>query len=129
MGRREGRREDRQRKTDNQVTHQLVHSDTLCIRTKKDCSATRLCIYFKYLLNCTRYSLNTNHNGTLHKRLDIGVILALANIILMMQGGNEGGRKGTEVTKVRQRESVRACVRACVRARACVCVRVCLCVV
>ena len=31
---------DRQRDTDNQVTHQLVHSDTLYIRTKKDCSAT-----------------------------------------------------------------------------------------
>ena len=26
---------DRQRETDNQIIHQLVHSDTLCIRTNK----------------------------------------------------------------------------------------------
>ena len=40
-----------QRETDNQIIHQLVHSDTLCIRTKKDCIATHLCISFIYLLN------------------------------------------------------------------------------
>ena len=31
---------DRQRETDSQVTHQPVHCDALCIRTKRDCSAT-----------------------------------------------------------------------------------------
>ena len=42
---------DRQRKTDKQIIHQLVHSDTLYIRTKKDCIATHLCISLIYLLN------------------------------------------------------------------------------
>ena len=44
---------DRQRETDNQIIHQLIHSETLCIRTKKDCIATHLCIpiAFIYLLN------------------------------------------------------------------------------
>ena len=42
---------DRQRETDNQIIHLLVHSDTLCIRTKKHCIATHLCISLIYLLN------------------------------------------------------------------------------
>ena len=42
---------DRQRETDNQIIHQRVHTDTFCIRTKKDCIATHLCISFIYLLN------------------------------------------------------------------------------
>ena len=41
----------RKRETDNQIIHQLVHSNTLCIKTKKDCIATHLCISFIYLLN------------------------------------------------------------------------------
>ena len=39
----------RQTKREKQP-HKLVHSDTLCIRTKTDCSATHLCISFIYLL-------------------------------------------------------------------------------
>ena len=46
---------DRQRGTNNQVNHQLVHSDTLRVRTIKDCNATHLlCISFIYSLKCTR---------------------------------------------------------------------------
>ena len=47
---------DRQRETNNQ----LVHSDTLRIRTIRDCNATHLllCISFIYLLKCTRNGLN-----------------------------------------------------------------------
>ena len=58
---------DRQRETNNQVTHQLVYSDTLRIRTKNDCNATPLCIYFMYLRKCIRNCLNTNRNGILYK--------------------------------------------------------------
>ena len=47
MGR--GKSEERQTKREKQP-HKLVHSDTLCIRTKTDCSATHLCISFIYLL-------------------------------------------------------------------------------
>ena len=41
--------EERQTKRKNKP-HKLVHSDTLCIRTKTDCSATHLFISFIYLL-------------------------------------------------------------------------------
>ena len=67
---------DRQRETENKVTHRLVHCDKLCIRTKKDCSATHLFRLFP---------LNINLNGILYMGLDNSVILALTNIVLMMQ--------------------------------------------
>ena len=51
---------DRQRETNNQ----LAHSDILRIRTIRDFNAINLllCIYFIYLLKCTRNGLNNNHN-------------------------------------------------------------------
>ena len=54
---------DRQREANNQ----LVHSDTLRIRTITDCNATHLllCISFICLLKCTMNGLNHNHNGIL----------------------------------------------------------------
>ena len=75
---------DIQRDTDNQVTHKFIHSDILCIRTKKDCSATHLRICFIYMLKYTRNDLNINHSGILREGLDSCEILALTNIILMM---------------------------------------------
>ena len=39
----------RDRQREKKQPHKLVHSDTLCIRTKTDCSATHLCISFIYL--------------------------------------------------------------------------------
>ena len=60
MGR--GKSEERQTKRDKQP-HKLVHSDTLCIRTKTDCTATHLCIsFFIYLLKMN--GLNINNNNT-----------------------------------------------------------------
>ena len=41
----------------------LVHSDTLCIRTNKDCSATLLCISFIYLLKMDTEGLNINDDN------------------------------------------------------------------
>ena len=70
-----GRKGARQRATDNQVTHQLVHSDTVCIK-KIYCNTSHF---------CKRNVLNINHKGILYTVLDSWVILALINIILMMQ--------------------------------------------
>ena len=44
-------REVNQKETDKvRQPHKLVNPDTLCTRTKKDCSATHFCISFIYLL-------------------------------------------------------------------------------
>ena len=47
---RDGERLIRRERDKLRQPHELVHSDTLCIRKKKDCSATHLCISFIYLL-------------------------------------------------------------------------------
>ena len=39
----------RDRQREEKPPNKLVLSDTLCIRTKTDCSATHLCISFIYL--------------------------------------------------------------------------------
>ena len=103
---------ERQRETDSQVTHQLVHSDSLCIRTKKDCSATHLCISFTYFLKCTRIGLNIIHSGILYTGLDSWMILGRRE-----QGrrGIEGGLRGEN--NERQQECAFMCKRFC-----CVCV-------
>ena len=43
--------------------HKLVHSNKLCIRTKKDCSSTHVCVSFIYLLKMDTGLNNNNNKG------------------------------------------------------------------
>ena len=60
---RDGERSIRRETDKVRQPHKLVHSDTLCIRTNKDCSATHFCISFIYLLKMDTGRLNNNNKG------------------------------------------------------------------